>query len=76
MSHRRKHVLQSVADECPSIAAGQRLLRVCGPRGGNILEVRAPPPRALPSLRADWQRPATPAAAASVARRLRTRTAR
>ena len=41
MSHRRKHVLQSVADECPTIDAGQRLLRVCGPRGSNILEVRA-----------------------------------
>ena len=42
MSHRRKHVLQSVADECPTIAPGQRLLRVCGPRGSNILEVRTP----------------------------------
>jgi hypothetical protein len=48
MSHRRKHVLQSVGDECPTIDAGQRLLRVCGPRGGNILEVRAPARRAPP----------------------------
>ena len=56
MSHRRKHVLQSVADECPTIEAGQRLLRVCGPRGGNILEVRAParrPQAATPLTRTD-----------------------
>lgn len=74
MSHRRKHVLQSVADECPSIDAGQRLLRVCGPRGSNILEVRA---RALgaPAAAPLTLTRASPAAAASL-RRLRTSTAR
>jgi hypothetical protein len=41
MSHRRKHVLQSVSDACPVVAEGQRVLRVCGPRGSNILEARA-----------------------------------
>ena len=40
MSHRRKHVLQEV-DACPSVGPGQRVLRVCGPRGSNILEARA-----------------------------------
>ena len=41
MSHRRKHVLQSVAEACPTVGEGQRVLRVCGPRGSNILEARA-----------------------------------
>ena len=42
MSHRRKHVLQAVmSDACPELAEGQRILRVCGPRGSNILEARA-----------------------------------
>ncbi len=40
MSHRRKHVLQSVTDACPAVTEGQRVLRVCGPRGSNILEAR------------------------------------
>lgn len=39
MSHRRKHVLQAVEEACPTVGPGQRLLRVCSPRGSNVLEV-------------------------------------
>ena len=39
MSHRRKHVSQALGDSCPELQEGQRVLRVCGPRGSNILEV-------------------------------------
>ena len=38
MSHRRKHVSQEAGD-LPDLRGAQRILRVCAPRGGNLLEV-------------------------------------
>jgi len=48
MSHRRKHVSQALSERCPELGEGQCILRVCGPRGSNLLEARRLqlPPRA------------------------------
>jgi hypothetical protein len=42
MSHRRKHVSQSLLQTgCPELGPGQQVLRVVEHRGSNILEARA-----------------------------------
>lgn len=43
MSHRRKHVSQAAEERSPELLEGQSILRVCGPRGSNLLEVRSVP---------------------------------
>ena len=41
MSHRRKHVRNTVVEECPTPGLGQKVLRVSALRGSNVLEVRS-----------------------------------
>lgn len=40
MSHRRKHVTSNAKDLCPEIKEKQKILRVAGVRGSNLVEAR------------------------------------